>query len=42
MDIVLPRERAIRSFVAAGAGVLVVVCGLLLERACRIPRDPDE
>jgi hypothetical protein len=42
MDIVLPRERAIRSFAAAAAGLLVVVCGLLLERACRIPRDPDE
>ncbi len=42
MDIVLPRERVIRSFAAAAAGAVVVVCGLLLERACRIPRDPDE
>jgi hypothetical protein len=42
MDIALPRERVIRSFAAAAAGAVVVVCGLLLERACRIPRDPDE
>jgi hypothetical protein len=42
MDIVLPRERVLRSFSAAIAGAIVVVSGLLLERACRIPRDPDE
>jgi 4-hydroxybenzoate polyprenyltransferase len=42
LDIMLPRERVIRSFSAAFAALVVMVCGLLLERACRIPRDPDE
>jgi hypothetical protein len=42
MNIELPRERVIRSFSAAVAAVIVMVSGLLLERACRIPRDPEE
>jgi hypothetical protein len=42
LDIEAPRERVIRAFAAAIAAVVVVVSGLLLERACRIPRDPDE
>jgi len=42
MDIELPRERVIRSFSAAAAAIVVMVSGLLLERACRIPRDPEE
>ena len=41
MDADLPRERVIRAVVAAVTGVAVVISGLLLERACRIPKDPD-
>jgi hypothetical protein len=41
MDADLPRERVIRAVSAAVTGVAVVICGLLLERACRIPKDPD-
>lgn len=36
-----PRERVIRSAVSALAGVGLSISGLLLERACRVPRDPD-
>ena len=42
MDIDLPRERVIRALCAAVSGVAVVVSGLLLERACRVPRGDDE
>lgn len=38
----LPRERVIRGASAAVAGVTVVIAGLLLERACRIPKDPED
>ncbi len=41
LDIALPRDRAVRSLVAAIAGLAMVVCALLLERACRVPSDPD-
>jgi Protein of unknown function (DUF3180) len=41
LDVDLPRERVIRAIVAAVTGVAVVISGLLLERACRIPKDPD-
>jgi hypothetical protein len=37
-----PRNRVITAGVAAVVSVLVVTAGLLLERACRIPEDPDE
>jgi hypothetical protein len=37
-----PRTRVIMAGVAAVISVLVVTAGLLLERACRIPEDPDE
>jgi hypothetical protein len=37
-----PRERVIRSAVSAVAGIGLSVAGLLLERACRVPRDPDD
>ena len=37
----LPRERVIRSIVAAVTGVALVISGLLLERACRIPKPRD-
>jgi hypothetical protein len=41
LDIALPRERALRSLAAAVAGLAIVVAGLLLERACRVPNDDD-
>ncbi|MDX6262648.1 MAG: hypothetical protein QOH84_4336 [Kribbellaceae bacterium] len=37
-----PRNRVITAGVAAVISVLVVTAGLMLERACRIPDDPDE
>jgi len=42
LDIPLPRERVIRGVSAAVAGVAIVISGVLLERACRIPKDPDD
>lgn len=38
----LAGQRAFRSACAGVAGVLVVVGGLLLERACRVPPEDDE
>lgn len=35
----LADERLLRSLVAAVAGLLVAVAALLLERACRVPKD---
>ncbi|WBQ06104.1 DUF3180 domain-containing protein [Kribbella sp. CA-293567] len=37
-----PRNRVITAGAAAVISVLVVTAGLLLERACRIPDDPEE
>jgi Protein of unknown function (DUF3180) len=43
LDAVAPRDRVIKSAVATVAGVVLVVAGLLLERACRVPKsDEDE
>ncbi|MEJ7629377.1 MAG: DUF3180 domain-containing protein [Nocardioidaceae bacterium] len=42
LDVRLPQERVIRSVSAAIAAVILTVGGLLLERACRVPRDKDE
>jgi len=41
-DAALPRERLVHSLVACAAAVAVMVGGLLLERACRVPTDDDE
>ena len=41
-DVALPRERVTRSLAACVVALLVVVGGLLLERACRVPGDPDD
>jgi len=38
----LADDRIVRSLVAAAAGVVIVVGALLLERACRVRKDPDE
>jgi hypothetical protein len=42
LDVRLPQERVVRSVCAAIAAVVLSVGGLLLERACRIPKDRDE
>ena len=42
LDIELPRQRAIRSGLAAVASLLMMVGGLLLERALKIPGEPEE
>ena len=38
----LADDRIVRSLVAAAAGVVIVVGALLLERACRVRKDPEE
>jgi len=38
----LGSERALQAGVAAGAGVLLLVAALLLERACRLPEDDED
>lgn len=38
----LPRERFTHAAVAALAGAATAVAGLLLERACRVPRSDDD
>jgi hypothetical protein len=42
VDSDLGQQRLLRSLVTAGTGVLVVVAGWLLERACRVPPDEDD
>ena len=42
LDAVAPRDRVIKSAVAAGAGVVLAIAGLLLERACRVPKTDDD
>jgi hypothetical protein len=42
MDAVTPRERVVRSAVAIIAGVGLCIAGLLLERACKVPRSDDD
>ncbi len=42
LDIPLPHDRFVRSLCAAVAALVIVVAGLLLERACRVPDDNDE
>ena len=42
LDAVAPRDRVIKSAVAAVAGVALAVAGLLLERACRVPKSDDD
>lgn len=37
-----PRERVIRAGIAVVAGLGLMVAGLFLERACRVPRSEDE
>jgi hypothetical protein len=42
LDAAAPRDRVIRSAVAIVAGIVVCAMGLLLERACQVPTEPDE
>ncbi len=42
VDADAPRERVIRAGVAVAAGVVLMITGLLLERACRVPGGDDE
>jgi hypothetical protein len=42
LDAASPRDRVIHSAVAALAGVAVCIAGLLLERACIIPKSGDD
>ncbi|HYJ70621.1 MAG TPA: DUF3180 domain-containing protein [Nocardioidaceae bacterium] len=41
-DAALPRERLVHSIVAAVVSAVVMVGGLLLERACRVPGEGDD
>ncbi len=41
-DAALPRERLVHSLVAAAISAVVMVGGLLLERACRVPGEGDD
>jgi hypothetical protein len=42
LDAAAPRDRVIKSAVAAVAGIALAIAGLLLERACRVPKSDDE
>jgi H+/Cl- antiporter ClcA len=42
LDAAAPRDRVIRSGVAIVAGIALCIVGLLLERACKVPTEPDE
>ena len=42
LDAAAPRDRVIRSAVAIVAGTVLCIMGLLLERACKVPTEPDE
>jgi hypothetical protein len=42
LDAAAPRDRVIRSAVAIVAGIALCIVGLLLERACKVPEEPDE
>lgn len=42
LDVPLPRERVIRGLAAAVAGGAIVISGVFLERACRVPKDSDD
>ena len=42
MNAAAPRDRVIRSALAIVAGVVLCVMGLLLERACKVPTEPDD
>jgi H+/Cl- antiporter ClcA len=42
LDAAAPRDRVIRSAVAVVAGIVLCVMGLLLERACKVPTEPED
>ena len=42
LDAAAPRDRVVRSLIAALVGLGLLAAGLLLERACRVPRGDDD
>lgn len=42
LDVSLGKERFVRGIAAAVASLFLLVAGLLLERACRLPEDDDD
>jgi sulfite exporter TauE/SafE len=42
LDAAAPRDRVIRSALAIVAGIVLCIMGLLLERACKVPTEPDD
>ena len=42
LDAAGPRDRVIRSALAVLAGLALMITGLLLERACKVPGGPDD
>jgi hypothetical protein len=42
LDAAGPRDRVIRSALAVLAGIALMITGLLLERACKVPGEPDD
>ena len=42
LDAAGPRDRVIRSALAVLASLALMIAGLLLERACKVPEDPDD
>lgn len=42
LDSTLGEERFVRGLITAVSSLLLMVAGLLLERACRLPEDDDE
>ncbi len=42
LDVSGPRERVLGSGLCVVAGIALLITGLLLERACRVPRGPDD
>lgn len=42
LDALGPRDRVVRSALAVVAGVGLCIAGLLLERACKVPRGEDD
>lgn len=42
LDAVLPRERALSSAAAAALSIALLLAGRALERACQVPRPPED
>lgn len=42
LEAALPRERVLASVLAAAAAIALAAAGYFLERACRVPRPPED